>query len=156
MKIENKAATLRIWLQKFVATVIFIPLVIVLSFSRFFDKSYFGMERAHYLIIVCSLYIGLLIYYYLLKPYYVFFSDFGEKIILRYYPVKALNQKKHSIEIPKDQFVKYESRTFFFKKEKIVMYQRYNNKVARFPEVSLSALKKSEIRDIKSSLDKLL
>lgn len=153
MKLDNKKATLNIWLIKFVATVIFFPLVIVISFTNYFSVPVLGLERPHYLLIVCTLYIGLMIYYTLKHPYFVFFSDSGEKIILRYYPIRAINQQKKSIEIPKSQFLKYETEKFFLGNEKLYLFQRLNNKVAKFPAVSLSALSKKEIRQIKNSLN---
>jgi hypothetical protein len=151
--LDNKKATYNIWLIKFVSTVIFFPLVSVISFSYFFTGPVLGLERTHYILIVCVLYIGIMVYYTLKHPYFIFFSDRGEKIIMRYYPIRALNQKKQSIEIPKSQFLKYETEKFFLGNEKLYLFQRFNNKVAKFPAVSLSALSRKEIKEIKASLN---
>jgi hypothetical protein len=153
MILDNKKATYNIWLVKFISTVIFFPLVSVISFSYFFTGPVLGLERTHYILIACALYIGIMVYYTLKHPYFIFYSDRSEKIVLRYYPIKALNQKKQSIEIPKSQFLKYETEKFFLGNEKLFLFQRYNNKVAKFPAISLSALTKKEIQQIKASLN---
>ncbi len=152
MIIENKKYTFKIWLQKFFATVLFVPAILVISFTRLLDNIVPGMEKAHYLLIVCGLYFGLMLYHYLLKPTFIFFTDNGDKIILRYYPINAFNNKKHSIEIPKQNFVKFETEYFFLRKEKIILYRRLKNQTAKFPPISLSALNKTEIEKLKRVL----
>ena len=49
---------------------------------------------------------------FLKKPYFLYFSDNGKMLVFRYYPVSLFNQRKNSIEIPKQFFVKYELRRF--------------------------------------------
>jgi hypothetical protein len=153
MKLDNKKNTFRIWLQKFFATLLFVPAVIVIWFTRLFNDPVLGLEKGHYLIIACVLYIAVWVYHFLLKPYFVFFTDNGNKIIFRYYPISALNRKKHSIEIPKDTFLRYKTETYFLGKERLFLYQRLKNKIAKYPPVNLSALGKNDIIRLKRALD---
>lgn len=153
MKIDNKKETYRIWLQKFIATVLFVPAIIVVWFTGIFDDQVLGLERVYYIIIICSLYFGLFLYHYLLQPDFIFYTDNGPGIIMRFYHISAMNRKKHSIEIPKDMFVKYELEKFFFGNECLILYQRYKHNVAKFPAVSLSALSQKKKRRILESLD---
>ncbi len=152
MIIENKKFTFNIWLQKFVATVIFVPIVLTISFTRFFEKLFPGMEKVHFFLIAGGLYLGLMFYHFFLKPNYIYFTDNGSKIILRYYLISAFNRKKHSIEIPKDKFVKFETMSSFPGKEKIVLSLQVKQQIASYPPVSLSALKKDEVEKIKKVL----
>jgi hypothetical protein len=152
MIIENKKQTFKIWLQKFFATVLFVPAILVIWFTRLLDNLVPGMEKVHYLLIACIPYFALLLYHYLLKPYFIFFTDNGDKIILRYYPINAFNNKKHSIEIPKKNFVKFETKKFFLGREKIILYRRQKNQIAKFPPISLSAMKKGEVEQMKRVL----
>ncbi len=156
MKIDNKKETYRIWIQKFIATVLFVPAIIVVWFTDMFDDQVLGLERVHYIIIICCLYFGLFLYHYLLQPDFVFYTDNGPGITLRFYHIRAMNRKKHSIEIPKDLFVKYESEKFFFGNERLILYQRYKHNVAKFPAVSLSALSQDKKIRMKESLDQYL
>ncbi len=152
MKIDNKKNTLKIWLQKLVATVVFTPVLMVILFSRTFREPVLGVDRNFYILAAILLYGGLLAWHLIRRPAYVFFSDNGEKIILRYYPVRALNRKKSSVEIPKDQFVKYEVKKFFPGGETIILYRRLPKGVARYPGVSLSIMNKADRKKLKEAL----
>ncbi len=155
MKIENKKETYRIWLQKFVATVIFTPLVIVFSFSRFFNEPFLGLERPWLIIIITFLYLSVIVYHHLRNPFYVNYSDKGEKIQIRYYPVRAFNQKKRSIVIPKDKFVRYEIVRSFLG-EKLFLFQHFRKGIGKYPAVSLSGLNSSDREKLKNSLDEYI
>ncbi|MBE0653380.1 MAG: hypothetical protein IH594_06255 [Bacteroidales bacterium] len=151
MKIENKRGTYRIWLQKFIAAVIFTPLVLVFSFSRYFDKPFIGLERAWLIVLITLLYLVVIVYHHLLNPYYIFFSDHGENLVLKFYPVRAFNQKKNSIQIPKSKFVKFEIEKTTFG-ERIILYQQNRNGIAKYPPVSLTGLDEKDIKNLKSAL----
>lgn len=155
MKIENKKETYRIWLQKFVATVIFTPLVIVFSFSNFFDEPFLGLQRAWLIIIITFLYLSVIIYHHLLNPYYINYSDKGDKIQIRYYPVRAFNQKKNSIVIPKEKFVKYEVLKSLLG-EKLVLFQHFRKGIGKYPPVSLSGLNSSDRKKLMQSLNEFI
>ena len=99
------------------------------------------------------LYTGLLAWQAIIRPSYIYFSDNGEKIILRFYRVSALNRKKHSVEIPKNQFIKYEIRRFFPGRESIILYRSMPEGIARYPEISLSIVSRTDREKIKRALN---
>jgi hypothetical protein len=152
MKLANKKETYRIWLQKFVATLILTPLVLVFSFSNYFDKPFFGLQRAHLIIIVSLLYLIVIAYHHLLNPYFIFYSDHDDKLTFRFYPVRAFNQKKNSIVISKEKFVKYETEKTFLG-EKLFLFQLSRKGIARYPSISLSGLNSKDKESLKSSLN---
>ena len=144
----------RIWVRKFFLTLLLVLLIIIFGFSDLFKKPVLGLDKSVYLIILGVLYIIIITINALLKPDFVFYGDIGDKIILRYYPVRILNRKKHSIEIHKSKFVRYETEKFFFGlKERLYVYQRTTHGIARYPAISLSAVDKQDILKIKHSLD---
>ncbi len=155
MKLTNKKETYRIWLQKFVATVIYTPLILVFFFSDYFDKPFIGLERPLLIIIVTILYLSVIIYHHLLNPYFLFYSDHGDKLTFRYYPIRAFNQKKQSIVIPKEKFVKYEIEKKFMG-EKLYLFQQNRKGVAKYPPVSLSGLGTDDRNRLKGSLNQYL
>lgn len=155
MKLANKKETYRIWLQKFIATVIFAPLVLVFFFSNFFDDPFVGLQRAHLIIIVTLLYLAVIVYHHLLNPYFIFYTDHGDKLVFRYYPIRAFNQKKNSIIIPKDKFAKYRTEKTFLG-EKLHLYQQNRKGMAKYPPISLSGLSSKDREDLKSSLNQYL
>jgi hypothetical protein len=153
MIINNKKSTLNIWLQKLVATVLFTPLLLFILFSRQFKEPVLGIDREIWLVVSVGLYMGFIGWHHLLRPNYIYFSDNGKKILFRYYKVRALSGKKHAIEIPKEQFEKYEVKKYFPGIEKLFLYQRTSRGVARYPGVSLSLLKKSDREKMKRALN---
>lgn len=155
MKIANKKETYRIWLQKFAATVIFAPLVLVFSFSNYFDDPFIGLQRAHLIIIISVLYLAVIGYHHFLNPYFIFYTDHGDKLVFRYYPIRAFKQKKNSIIIPKEKFLKYRIE----KKnsgERIHLYQQNRKGVAKYPSFSLTGLSSQDRENLKRSLDQYL
>ena len=144
----------KIWLRKFFLTLVLILLIIIIGFSQYFKNPVLGLDKSIYLIALGGIYIILIVINSMLKHDFVFYGDVGDKIIVRYYPIRILNQKKHSIEIPKSKFAKYEIERFFFnRKQRIFLFQRTQNGVARYPGISLSAVDKGDIERILRALD---
>jgi len=154
MKLDNRKNIYQIWLRKFLTTVILTFLVITIGFGDYFKTPVLGIDKTWYLIALALFYIGVSVYNILLKPNFVYFSDNGDKLILRYYPARIFNQKKNSIEIPKQNFVSWETERFFFGTcEMLFLKGKYKTGVARFPGVSLSAVNSRDREKIKSTLN---
>ena len=152
MQFDNKKATYRIWLQKFITPVVLSPLILTFSFSNYFNQPFWGIARGFWIVFFCVIWVSVILYHRLSSPYYIYYSDKGNKITLRYFPVKPFNQKKHSIEIPKSKFVKFEivkGSTY----NSLVLYQNFKKGVGKYPPISLSALSKENLKAVKSSLN---
>ena len=157
MKFDNRKNTIANWLRKLFFTILLILLIIAFGFFEYFQKPVLGLDRSVYLIGLGVFYIILISINALLKPDFVFYGDIGDKIIMRYYPIRIFNQKKHSIEIPKSKFVKYEIEKYFFgMKERIFLYQKTQNGIARYPGINLSAVDREDIERIKKSLQQYM
>ncbi len=157
MKISNQKNTYRLWLRKLLYAIVFTLLITLMLVTRWFDNLVEGLNRYHLIIAVALAYTVFSFWDYLKKPYFLYFSDNGEMLILRYYPVSIFNQRKNSIEIPKKFFVKYELRKFLLgTQEELIVYQFFRNKVAKYPPISLSAVDRADREKILSSLDKLI
>lgn len=155
MQVDNKKSTYGIWLQKFAATVILAPLIIVSSFSDFFNNPFLGFDRIFWIIFFVLLYISVIAYHRLKNPHFVFYSDNGDKIIVRYYPIKAFNQRKNSIVIPKTKFVKYEVMGSGIN-EKLIVYGIFKSGVGKYPPVPLNALPKADRVKVYKSLNQYI
>ncbi len=153
MKFDNRKTTINIWLQRLMATIVFTPILFVILFSRKFRQPVMGIDRDIYLVVTVLLYTGLLAWQAMIRPAYIYFNDNGEKIILRFYRVSALSRKKHSVEIPKKQFIRYEIRRFFPGRESIILYRKMPEGIARYPEISLSIVSRTDREKIKRALD---
>ena len=155
MILDNKRNTYRIWLSRLVMTVVFTLVILLIIFLPWFDESEFWLTRYHVVILVSAIYIAVNWINYLKRPNFVSYSDQGEMIIVRFYPVSMFTSRKNSIEIPKKQFVKYELQPFLFRTQhKLILTQNFRGKEAKYPPVSLSALDKEDREKILQSLDK--
>ncbi len=154
MKLDNRKNTFQIWLRKFLTTIALTLLVITFGFTDYFKSPVFGIDKLWYLLALLVLYVGLIVYNILLKPNFVYFTDNGDKIILRYYPTRIFNRKKNSIEIPKQSFFSWEVEKFFFGRgEVLYLHGKYKSGIAKYPGVSLSAVSRLDREKIKASLN---
>jgi hypothetical protein len=155
MKIDNQRNTYRIWLSRLVMTIVFTLAIIIILFLPWFDEPGALFTKYHAIIFIALVYILINLVNYLKRPYFVAYSDQGEKIIMRYYPLSLFTSRKNSIEIPKTQFVKYEIKPFLFGTQQwIILYQNFRNKEAKYPPISLSAVDKADREQIINSLEK--
>jgi hypothetical protein len=157
MKIDNQRNTYKIWLRRLIMAVVFTLVIIVLIFLPWFDREDVQVSEYYLMIAVAIIYVGINVINSRRSPYFISYSDHGEMIIMRYYPLNLFNSRKNSIEIPKIQFVKYELRPFFFgRHHRIVLYQHFRNKVVSYPPISLSAVDEEDTKRILASLQKYM
>ena len=155
MKVDNQKNTYRIWIRRLVMAIVFTLAIIILIFIPWFDTTDFWLSEYHAMILIAAVYVAINIYNSGKIPCFVSYNDHGEMIVMRYYSLSLFNSKKNSIEIPKQQFVKYELRPFFYGRyQKIVLYQNFRNKVVGYPPISLSALEEEDKNRILASLQK--
>jgi len=157
MKIDNKRNTYRIWLRRLIMAIIFTLAIIILIFIPWFEKKEFWLSEYHVIIFVALLYVVINVINSMRAPNFVSYSDQGDLIVLRYYPLSLFTSRKLSIEIPKQQFVKYELKPFFFgRHQKIILYQHFRNKIVPYPPISLSAVDREDRQRILASLQKYI
>jgi hypothetical protein len=153
MKFQNRKNTTAIWLNKFILTLVFMLLIILIVFVRWFNNPVLGIERIYWIFITLGVWLFIAGFQNLKQPCYIYFEDTADRLIIRYYPLRIINQKKNAIEINKKAFVKFETVKFFWGlHEKLIIYQRLKNGVAKYPAVSLSAVNKKDIEKIKEIL----
>ena len=157
MKIDNQKNTYRIWIRRLTMTIGFTLAIIILIFIPWFDQPDLWLSEFHAMIFLAALFVVISIFNTLKIPYFVSYNDHGDVIVMRYYPLSLFNSKKNSIEIPKQQFVKYELKPFFFGRyQKIILFQHFRNKVVGYPPISLSALDEEDKSRILASLQKYI
>lgn len=153
MQIDNQRNIYRIWLSRLVMTVIFALVILAFVFISWFDNLESGITKYHFIILVCVIYLAINWVNYLKRPYYVSYSDKGEMLVIRYYPVGMFTSRKNSIEIPQKQFAKFELQKFFFgTQQKLILVQKFRGKEAKYPPISLSALDQGDREKMLESL----
>ena len=154
MKLDNRKNTYRIWIAKFLSTIFLTLMIVAIGYTNYFKTPVLGIDKTWYLLALAFFYGSLTLYNILLKPNFVAFSDNGDKIVLRYYPTRIFNQKKNSIEIPKQSFISWEIKKFFFGTcEMLYVYGKFKSKIAKYPGISLSAVNRNDREKIKSALN---
>ena len=155
MKVDNQRNTYRIWLSRLVMTIVFTLIVLLIVFLPWFEETEYWLTKYHVIIIISAVYVVVNWINFLKRPYFVSYNDQGEMLVVRYYPVSMFTSRKHSIEIPKKQFVKFELQPFLFgTQHKLILVQNFRGKEAKYPPISLSALEKEDREKMLQSLGK--
>ena len=153
MKIDNQRNIYRIWLRKLIITIIFTLSIIAIVFIDFLNDPDSVITKYHLAIAISAVYILISVIGVLRNPFYFHFHDTTDMLVIRFYPVSLFNHKKNSIEIPIQHFVKFEIEKFFLgMEERLIVYQNYRQKVAKYPPISLSAVDRSDRERLKIAL----
>ena len=155
MLIDNQRNTYRVWLSRLVLTIVFALIILAIVFLPWFDESENWLTKYHVAIFISAIYIIVNWINFLKRPYFVSYNDQGEKIVVRFYPVSMFTNRKNSIEIPKQHFVKYELKPFLLKTQHyLILHQNFRGKLVAYPRISLSAMEKKDREKMLASLDK--
>ena len=84
---------------------------------------------------------------------YLYFSNNSKNLVFRFYSMRLFSGKPKTIEISKTSFFKYDIVTGFLnKKESLVLYQKTDKGVAKYPPISLTLLTKNQKTELKRAL----
>jgi hypothetical protein len=157
MTIDTNRSAIRIRLRGLFLAFLFMTLIVIVLLADFFGVPHFGVSRMHLILFLSVVYVIISLYNYWLNLSYIYYNDDGEKIIFRYYSLRPLSQGKHSIEIPKGTFVKFELINHSLGlKPAISFYQRVKSGVFKYPEVSISLLSNDEKYKLTKSLERYM
>lgn len=156
MIIDNNRKSISIRLRKLVSMLLTGALIITVYFTDILHSPAGWFTKHHLAGLFFLLYLIYYLFDYMLEHNYIYYSDMGDKIVVRYYSLRPLESSQNSIEIPKSEFHDYSiTRSFFNLKEKIVLFQNTRRGVAKYPPISITALSKAEKEKLKSSLGKV-
>lgn len=155
MVFDNKKTTVRIYLWKMIQAIVTVILLIGIMVSGWFEKDVLGVSKYQWVILVTLLYLAMVIIARVRKLNYFYFSDDGDKILFRYYPIHPLVQKKKAVQIPKIGFAGYNiSSSVLGLKKSLILQQKVKGKVATYPPIGITALTRNEIDILEKHLDK--
>jgi len=140
-------------LLSLVATVLFVIYMLLAYFaeelSRYLSSGTIALITAG----VVTLYVLVILWPMIRQYKYIYFSDDGRSVIIRWYSIGLMSGESHSIEIPKESFSGFEitgKLGGFYKY--ITLYQTVQNHRAAYPPVVISSLHKDEIKKISEAL----
>ncbi len=141
---------------KFIALIALVVVICVLLFIPFRKDFIKGMDNSLLGIFFAAAYFLYALYESFRNYQYIYYNDESDKIVLRYFSPTMFTSKKNSIEIPKKEFAGYKLNTFFMRyRESIILFRKSGKGVAKYPQVSITALKPSERESLLRSLNLL-
>ncbi|MCD6200751.1 MAG: hypothetical protein J7K46_02980 [Bacteroidales bacterium] len=157
MTIENKHLHIITWLAHLISTILYVFIVYSIYLTRFYEKLTPEIPKDYYTVFFGIIYISVLLYPTLLKYHYIYYSDEGDKIVIKTYPIGFFSSAKKTYHIPKKDFVKAEIKESFFRLRKaLFIYQNLNNRSAKYPPIYINGLPKDDQKKIMMSLSRLM
>ncbi len=156
MIIDNNRKSISLRLRKLMAMLFTGALIIIVYFTDILQSPGSWFTKHHLAGFFLLLYVLYYLFDYMLEHNYIYYSDMGDKIVVRYYSLRPLESSQNSIEIPKSEFHDFRiTRSFLNLKERIVLFQNTRRGIAKYPPISITALNKAEKEKLMSSLGKL-
>jgi hypothetical protein len=154
MTFDNSKTIISLRIKLFGATIVFIAYIILAYFSKTIKFPLFGMSDTAWTLILVAIYLFIAFLPMILNYQFIFFSDDTEKLVFRYFNAGIVGGKKNSIEIDKRSFYgfKVESKLFGLI-QSITLLQKFQEGVAKYPPVYISALSREEKGRILKSLN---
>ena len=158
MTVDNKHLHSFTWMVHLISTIIYVLFVFAVYLTDFCEKITPGVDRSWYVIIPGILYLLILFYPNILRLHYLYYSDTGDSLLIKTYPIGFFTSGKKSYKIPKKDFVKAEIKESFFRLRKaLILYQRIGKKgVAKYPPVYINGLPSEDRKKILLSLSRLM
>ncbi len=154
MTFDNSKTIIQIRIRLFAATVLFVAYIILAYFAEIIKFPLLGMSDTTWTLILAGIYLFIAFIPVFLNYQFIFYSDEAEKIIFRYFNAGIVGGRKNSVEIDKRLFSGYKTENSFFGLiHSITLFQKFNEGIAKYPPVYISALSRSERAKITKSLN---
>lgn len=156
MTFDNSKTIISLRIKLFGATVIILAYIVLTYIAEMIKYPLLGMSDTTWTLILVGLYLAYAFMPMVLNYQYIYFSDDGESIIFRYFTAGIVGGRKNSIEISKKSFTGYKNEVRLFGMiQSITLYQKFQEGVAKYPPVFISALSREERAKIFRSLNQL-
>jgi hypothetical protein len=153
MTIDNQKTVIRIFLRKMFLAIVTVVIIVAMLATEWFKPELLGVPQYQWIIMAAAIYILLAAGSWLRGLNYFYFDDKGDKLIIRYYPIRPLARAKKAVQIPKTALAKYEiKKTNLGLKKILILYQHVKKKVARYPPIGITSLTKEELSGLEKQL----
>jgi len=157
MTFDNSKTIISLRLKLFAATVLLLIFIVLTYVGKIIKYPLLGMSDSVWTLTLVGIYILILILPLYLNYQYIYFSDEGGNIIFRYFTSGLIGGKKNSVEISKNTFSGFKTeKRLFGRIESIILFQRFNEGIAKYPPIYISALTREEKVKIYKSLTSYL
>jgi hypothetical protein len=153
MTFDNSKTIISLRIKLFGATVVLLAYLAMAYVIRMIKFPLLGMDDTVWTVILCAIWVILAFMPMVLNYQYISYSDDGDFIIFRYFTAGLVGGKKNSVEISKTSFAGYKTETRFFGLiQSIILYQKFQEGIAKYPPVHISALSRGEKDKVFKSL----
>ncbi len=153
MTFDNSKTIIKLRLRIFIATVIFLGYIVLTYVARLIRYPVMGLNETVWTVILTLIYFLIAFYPTFLNYQYIYFSDDGDNLIMRYFNTGIFGSKKNSVEINKKTFEGYELKSSWFGLiQSVILFQKLREGVAKYPPIYISALTRKEKNKVFKSL----
>lgn len=153
MTFDNSKMIISLRIKLFGATVILLAYLALAYIIKLIKFPLLGLSDNYWTIILIGIWLALAFMPMVLNYQFISYSDEEDFIIFRYFTAGIVGGKKNSVEIHKATFSGYKIETRFFGLiQSIVLLQKVQGGVAKYPPIYISALSNEEKSKIILSL----
>jgi hypothetical protein len=154
MTFDNSKTIISIRIKLFAVTVVFLAFIVLTYIAKMIKYPLLGMSETTWTLLLAGLYLMYAFFPMYLNYQYIYFSDEGENIIVRYFTAGIVGGKKNSIQISKKTFSGFKvTKKLGGLIQSITLFQKFREGIAKYPPVFISALTKEERTKILRSLN---
>lgn len=153
MTFDNQKTTIRVFLRKMLIAIITTVILVIIRASSLFRPELLGISQFQWIYLVAGVYVLIVITSWFRDLNYFYFDDKGDRINIRYYPIRPLGRKKKAIQIPKISFAGYEIRKASLGLKKVLILKQHVKKsVATYPPIGITSLTRTELEMLEKQL----
>jgi hypothetical protein len=154
MTLDNSKTIISLRIKLFGATVVLLAYLALAYVVKLIKFPLLGIGDTYWTTILIVIWLILAFMPMVLNYQYIRYSDEDDLIIFRYFTTGIVGGKKNSVEINKTTFAGYKIETRFFGFiQSIILLQKIQGGIAKYPPVYISALSHEEKAKIINSLN---
>lgn len=154
MTINNSKSVVNLKIIQRISIILYLTFMLLAFVANILKFPFLGISKTIWTVFLTACFFIIVFLPVLLNYQYIFFSDEGDTIIIRYFGSGFIEGKKNSVEIGKRTFSGFTlDKRFFGLRQSITMYQRMKEGIAKYPPVYISALKREDKKSILESLN---
>jgi len=145
MVLDNRNIVVKLNKRRYISLLLFLVAMGVLVLPDVLDDVIFGINKSTLIIEVVLIYVGYIVFAYLLNYYFFRYSDEGSKLVFRFVSLRPFDNRKQAIEVLKKDFRGFKINKYFFNlREDLILRVETKKGVASYPPISITALSKKQ------------
>jgi len=154
MTFDNSKTIISQRIKLFGATIVLLAYLAMAYVIKMIKFPLLGMSDTVWTVLLIGIWLILAFLPMILNYQYISYSDDGDFLVFRYFTSGMISGKKNSVEISKVSFSGYKIETRFFGLiQSLILFQKFQEGLAKYPPVYISALTSAEKSKLIKSLN---